>query len=243
MRYLGKGLLVAGIIVMASVQPLSASSFAWNGSTICGGSTFSTCAAVTVTTAYNSITGRTTVTMSVTNLAGSNGTYAGTVVTQVGLWNLPVGHGQNVGAAYVNGSLNVLDQNNNNVTSAWQLGTNGLSGSGIQPGVFGVDPLNGINGGIASGNTYTFTFELTGLASNFDLNTGGFALHGQGGFNSCSTKLVVDSDGTGNAGPYDPACTPITSTPEPVTMTLLATGLAGMSGAGYIRRRKKQPIA
>ena len=31
----------------------------------------------------------------------------------------------------------------------------------------------------------------------------------------------------------------VTTVPEPVTMTLLATGLAGMGGAGLIRRRKK----
>jgi len=30
-----------------------------------------------------------------------------------------------------------------------------------------------------------------------------------------------------------------TVTPEPVTMTLLATGLMGMGGAGLVRRRKK----
>ena len=32
----------------------------------------------------------------------------------------------------------------------------------------------------------------------------------------------------------------ITAVPEPVTMTLLATGLAGMGGAGAFRRRKNQ---
>jgi hypothetical protein len=31
----------------------------------------------------------------------------------------------------------------------------------------------------------------------------------------------------------------VTTVPEPVTMTLLATGLAGMGGAGLVRRRKK----
>jgi hypothetical protein len=44
------------------------------------------------------------------------------------------------------------------------------------------------------------------------------------------------------------SCTTTTSppsttvTPEPVTMTLLATGLMGMGGVGFVRRRKK-PIA
>jgi hypothetical protein len=233
----GKALVLSAIMSLASIQTASASGFVWNGSAKCGGSLFSTCAAISVTTSFNSTTGRTTVLMSVTNMSGTNGTFGGTVFTQIGIWNLPNG---NNGAAYVNGSLTVLNQNNVNVTSAWQLGTPGLSGGGIQPGVFGVDPTQGINGGMVAGDTYTFSFELTGLASNYDLNTGGFALHGQGGFNGCSTKLIVDGAGTQNQGPYDPNCLPpTTTTPEPVTMTLLATGLAGMGGAGFIRRRRK----
>jgi hypothetical protein len=239
MRAFGKVLLLTVSLGLAASQAAQASSFSWNGTTICGGSTFATCAAVTVNTFYNVGTGTTSVTMVVHNLSGSQGTFNGTVFTQIGIWNLPAGHGHTAGAAYVNGSLVVTNQSNVNVTSAWQLGTNGLSGSGIQPGVFGVDPTQGINGGVAAGDTYTFTFEMTGLASNFDLNTSGFALHGQGGFNGCSTKLVIDGGGTQNTGPYDPACTPTTTTPEPVTMTLMATGLAGMSGAGFLRRRKK----
>ena len=225
---------------LGAFETASASGFGWNGSTVCGGNNFATCAAITVTTGYNSVTGRTLVTMTVTNLAGTNGTFAGTVFTQIGLWNLPK---NNPGAAYVAGSLSVLDQSNNNVTSAWQLGTPGLNGAGIQPGVFGVDPTQGINGGLAAGDTYTFTFELTGLSSLYDVGDAGFALHGQAGYNGCSTKLVVDGDGTQNQGPYLEECTPITQTPEPVTMTLLASGLAGMGGANFFRRRKKQLVS
>jgi hypothetical protein len=237
----GKALVLSAIMSLGAAQTASASGFSWNGSTICGGNNFATCAAVSVTTAYSSVTGRTLVTMTVTNLSGTNGTQAGTIYTQIGLWNLPT---KNPGTAYVAGSLTVLDQNNNNVTSAWQLGTPGLNGAGIQPGVFGVDPIHGINGGLAAGDTYTFTFELTGIGSQFPLDEAGFALHGQGGYNGCSTKLVIDGDGTQNQGPYLEECTPpITSTPEPVTMTLLAGGLAGMGGANFLRRRRKQPIS
>ncbi|MEP7327275.1 MAG: PEP-CTERM sorting domain-containing protein [Gemmatimonadota bacterium] len=101
-----------------------------------------------------------------------------------------------------------------------------------------MDPSAGINGGLAAGDTYTFTFALTGLDGTTDLNTCGFALHGQGGYNGCSTKLAIDEGGIQNQGPYDPEClTPITTTPEPETMTLLATGRPG--GAGFVRRRRK----
>lgn len=41
-----------------------------------------------------------------------------------------------------------------------------------------------------------------------------------------------------SGNPHD--CPPVTVTPEPVTMTLLASGLLSMSGVGFIRRRKNR---
>jgi hypothetical protein len=220
----------------------SSSGFSWNNTTICGGNTFSTCAAVAVGASWDA-SGNVTVTMRVSNLAGQNGTYAGTVFTQVGLWNVPTGgHGPSAWPSYGT-AYKVVDQNNVDVSSAWQPGSNGLSGAGIQPGVFGVDPTKGINGGLAPGSTYTFTFTISGWQGAApDFTSLGFALHGQGGPQGCSTKLVIGGDGSYNTpDPNDPAvqACQTTVTPEPVTMSLLATGLAGMGGAGLVRRRRK----
>ena len=220
------------------------SGFGWNNTTICGGNAFSTCASVAVS-AISDGAGNVTVTMRVTNLSGSNNTFANTVFTQVGLWNVPSVNGSNGWSTGYGPSSTVVDQNNNSV-SGWQAGNNGLSGAGIQQDVRGMDPTNGINGGIAAGNTYTFTFTITnwqGTSAAF--NQLGFAIHGQGGPNGCSTKLVIGANGTANQpDPNDPAYQACqTVVPEPVTMSLLATGLAGMGGAGLLRRRRKQPEA
>ncbi|MDH4349322.1 MAG: PEP-CTERM sorting domain-containing protein, partial [Gemmatimonadota bacterium] len=101
--------------------------------------------------------------------------------------------------------------------------------------------------GLGAGNTYTFTFTITNWqGTTADFNNLGFAIHGQGGPNGCSTKLVIQADGSANSpDPNDPAVQACgtTVTPEPVTMSLLATGLAGMGGAGLVRRRRKQADA
>ncbi len=44
-----------------------------------------------------------------------------------------------------------------------------------------------------------------------------------------------------NAGQDDPFCeSDAAVVPEPITTVLLATGLAGMGGAGYLRRRRRR---
>jgi hypothetical protein len=70
------------------------------------------------------------------------------------------------------------------------------------------------------------------LSNSFALNDLELRWHSQQVGPDAERSLKCD---TGGAGDY-PACSVV---PEPVTMALLATGLAGIGGAGFLRRRRR----
>ena len=113
--------------------------------------------------------------------------------------------------------------------------TNDIQGLGFDAGP--PAPQNGLSAG--DGGPFTFTITFGGTFTAGDIGAVGFGVHAISGPNGCSTKLFVDANGgTNTLTAADPACA-TTVVPEPITMTLLASGLAGMGGVGALRRRHK----
>jgi hypothetical protein len=179
---------------------------------VCGGTLFETCATITI--GFDA--GTNTLTVDITNLSAN-----GDKITAIGFDGLTL--------AATSGTVDGALSNWSPVLSGGPTDIQGDAGWQMGPG-------NPNTFGIANdGNTYTFTLVFTGEPG---LAGSTFGYHGQAGPNGCSTKLFLDANGSPNTITVtDPACA-TTTVPEPVTMTLLATGLAGMGGAGLIRRKK-----
>lgn len=138
--------------------------------------------------------------------------------------------------------------------AGWELRDTGpgnpFSGQGLLEIVFAASTENGINQALLDGQTITFNWTMTGTGTINQL-----AIHDQGVPTGCESNKVVFTRGAGGGttanqptaeqiancnGNGFPPPPPPPIIPEPSTVVLLGTGLAGIFAAGLRRRAKKE---
>lgn len=229
-------------------------SYDFCGGAYSGFTGFGFCASVTVSVAPstfpNAAPGAYTITIDVANLSGWNGSYPGTVFAQIGLdnlvndladpENLTISQGGDIVCTNVQNSLS-------GKAKCWDVQEDRKAGGGVRLD-FLMQTSSGTNIAIASACAGTLNRLYTCMAadpvrisfdvtSNFDPNDGvQVYVKGQSGYLGQSTECLTGSTRIGCV----PSTTPPTVVPEPATILLVASGLAGLAPAALRRRRRNQ---
>lgn len=255
------GRLLGTIGILAAVVPSVARADGFKSWRVCGGDQFATCAAVNL-----SVSG-TTVNVQVWNLSGNykatfQNTWQGTIFNGIGFYNVPAKinaypktltmkgpyrPGDHPGLWTVQNNTSVAFLVDINAKSPGGTGSfkNGISSGCALPGQLPGHPLqlyqNPCNNNLAVGSNYvTFSFKISG--GNWDPSNASLVFRGYNGAPGGPKSTECWTDPNPAAGVFKANCTAIV-TPEPVSMTLLATGLLGIGGVGLRRRSKKNPTA
>jgi len=126
--------------------------------------------------------------------------------------------------------------------TGWQYDANinGFNGFGLLENQFGSITTNGINNALGAGDSRTFTFALSGALTATEFNTA-FAgvqvgIHDQGAPQGCASAKGVLDGNSSDQDLFTGDCGITTTTPEPASVFLMATGLVGLF---VIARRRR----
>ncbi len=212
--------LVLAALLSVGAAPAAQAQVLFSG-TYTGGNSFNTTASMSLS--YSAVdAGVYLFSLNMMNL----GTY-GEVYRSIGLFNLP-------------STLALLDSWTN--LDGWHLPPpDDFSGDVLTaPTVSFISPNPGPKKGLMNDGTLgMFQFKVGGFTSLSEVMAVGAGVHAISGPNGCSTKLGVQAGKVLRTADGSSGCVGV---PEPASGPLMATGVLGLLGFAWIRRRRGQVI-
>ncbi len=187
------------------------------------------------------------VAMQIANLSGTNGSYSGSLFAEIGIDNLFNTFANPTNILVTQGGSTICSNASNSQqgnAKCWNVSTNQSAAGGINVDLL-ANTSNGVNLSVSSqcsgANKYVYTcLGSAPVTISFDVNkdfdptkVGDVYIKAQGqlGSTECET-------GTNVASGLQCTSPPVTSTPEPATLTMLGTGIAALA----VRTRRRRTI-